>query len=283
MTVSHFNLKHAFAWTVVIFGVITANQALAQTPGGTPNIGTGNTGFGNTGFGNTGFGNTGINTGFGNTGTQAFGNQAGQTLSAQGATPSAANQATGLRQSTGMQPLLIGAQTQVSVLGTSYSGLGFIGPDASSSPPDYFNANSASRSQGGTGGRSTTGRNSNLAGARQSQRSAQQRNANQQRNATNTNTGNQKGKAALRTALRSEITIRPQTTANYTARFETRFTRLPALERFGDQVQVNVTGRKAVLRGTVASKREAEMLTKLTLMEAGISEVDNQLVVKAAK
>jgi osmotically-inducible protein OsmY len=217
--------------------------------------------------------------------TFGTGTQMPQSMSSQGASPTGTNQATSLKQGTGKQPTLIGSATTVSVLGSNVNPttLGFIGADAATN--DYYSSGSLA-SQGGVGGGtngratsrgSTANRGSTGAGA-----ARQNRAQSQQRNNTTGGANGQQLKTSVRAALRSEISIRPQSVVAYTTQFQNRMTRLPALQRFNDHVEVSVSGRTATLRGSVGSKREADMLAKLALMEAGISSVDNQLVVLSA-
>ena len=54
-----------------------------------------------------------------------------------------------------------------------------------------------------------------------------------------------------------------------------------ALSRLGDTtIEVSVAGRKAILRGAVASAKEREMAAMIVSFEPGISEVQNHLVVR---
>src|SRR5262249_41986829 len=102
------------------------------------------------------------------------------------------------------------------------------------------------------------------------------------RNNTLSGANGQPAKTGVRAALRSEISVRPQAVVAYTAKFQNRMSNLPALQRINNRINVSVVGRTATLRGTVSSKREAEILASMALMEAGISAVDNQLVVLTA-
>lgn len=228
---------------------------------------------------------------FGSTPTYGTGTSMPQQQSmGSGTSPTGTNQSTSLKQGTGKQATLIGSAATVSVLGTNVTpaSLGFIGADAATN--DYY-SNGSLASQGAmggaggaNGGRSTgrgTTANRGATGAG-SARQTRGRTQQQQRNNTTGGASSQQAKSSVRAALRSEIAIRPQSVIAYTTQFQTRMTRLPALQRFNDQVQVSVNGRTATLRGSVASKREADMLAKLALMEAGINAVDNQLVVLSA-
>jgi hypothetical protein len=266
-------MRFLLAFTLGVALSATTTRLYAQTAGGgVPSGGTG----------------TGGTPGFG-TPTQGFGTTQPQSMNAQGATPTGTNQATALRQGTGKQPSLIGSAAVVSVLGangTRAIDLGFIGADTLNY--DYYNPGSyiSAQAEGGGGGAANRGTNRNSTanrGTTGAGAARQTRAQTQQRNNTTGGANSQQPKTTVRAALRSEISIQPQTVAAYTSRFQSRMTRLPALERFNDRVQVSVSGRTATLRGTVNSKREAEMLAKLTMMEAGISAVDNQLVVRSAR
>lgn len=55
-----------------------------------------------------------------------------------------------------------------------------------------------------------------------------------------------------------------------------RLTRIPLPPKF-DGVTINVQAGKAVLRGTVPTKDDAQVAEKLLLLEPGISSIDNEL------
>ncbi len=59
---------------------------------------------------------------------------------------------------------------------------------------------------------------------------------------------------------------------------EQRLTRLPGVNLVGSP-QVTLEGRTAVVRGTVATERDREMVSRLLLLEPGISAVRNELTV----
>jgi osmotically-inducible protein OsmY len=61
-------------------------------------------------------------------------------------------------------------------------------------------------------------------------------------------------------------------------RFQERVTNLPGFDS-ASGVRMAVEGRTAVLRGTVATDRQREMLTRLAMLEPGVSTVRNELTV----
>jgi osmotically-inducible protein OsmY len=62
------------------------------------------------------------------------------------------------------------------------------------------------------------------------------------------------------------------------ARVQSRLAKIPQLRGIGS-VAVQVDGRVAVLRGQVASEHDRDLLTRLVLLEPGISDVRNELQV----
>ncbi|GIW92162.1 MAG: hypothetical protein KatS3mg110_0203 [Pirellulaceae bacterium] len=73
-----------------------------------------------------------------------------------------------------------------------------------------------------------------------------------------------------------------RTTAPVAAgRFAERLNRIPALRNVASKVEVTVEGRAVVLRGTVATEHERDLLARLALLEPGIDEVRNELQVQA--
>ncbi len=83
----------------------------------------------------------------------------------------------------------------------------------------------------------------------------------------------------MRVAVR--IGFEPVRTAPTTAanRFVSRLARIPALQGLND-IQVSVEGRSVVLRGTVPTEHDRELLARLALLEPGIDAVQNELRVQ---
>jgi hypothetical protein len=65
------------------------------------------------------------------------------------------------------------------------------------------------------------------------------------------------------------------------ARVQSRLAKIPQLRGIGS-VAVQVDGRVAVLKGQVASEHDRDLLTRLVLLEPGISDVRNELQVASA-
>lgn len=69
--------------------------------------------------------------------------------------------------------------------------------------------------------------------------------------------------------------------AQVSAKFAQRLTRIPQLKS-AQQVFVSMEDRTAVLAGQVESEHEKVLIEKLALMEPGVSEVRNEMTVRAA-
>ena len=110
----------------------------------------------------------------------------------------------------------------------------------------------------------------------QSMFSQQSRGGNQPQNGNN-----QKGKVQLRIPMKIAFTTKPIATTRATAAFQTRLTKLPAMQRAG-RIAVTMEGETAVLRGMVATEADRSLATDLALMEPAISDVRNELVVDPA-
>jgi osmotically-inducible protein OsmY len=73
-----------------------------------------------------------------------------------------------------------------------------------------------------------------------------------------------------------EVSPRPANVIS--ARFEKRLTSIPRLKIL-TPVKVTMEKETAVLRGTVARERDRDLIARLALLEPGISNVRNQLIV----
>ena len=97
--------------------------------------------------------------------------------------------------------------------------------------------------------------------------------------------GNQfgaQGGQTTRQTLRAKMTIgfevSPRPANVVSARFEKRLTSIPRLKIL-TPVKVTMEKETAVLRGTVARERDRDLIARLALLEPGISNVRNQLIV----
>ena len=91
-------------------------------------------------------------------------------------------------------------------------------------------------------------------------------------------TGRNGSAVQLRNQLRIGFQpIRPVST-EVSTRLSRRVPRIPGLEKIAG-VDVKMDGRTAVLQGTVESQSQRDLLARLALLEPGISDVRNELVV----
>lgn len=85
----------------------------------------------------------------------------------------------------------------------------------------------------------------------------------------------------IRVPLRLGFESPPVSATQFTSRLEQRFTRIPGLQTIGP-IQVEMVGRTAILRGTVASQADRELAANLARLEPEVSAVQNELVVASA-
>jgi hypothetical protein len=71
----------------------------------------------------------------------------------------------------------------------------------------------------------------------------------------------------------------PISAPQFSAAFSQRLTKMPALSGMGP-IEVNLAGRTAILRGTVASESDRQLAESLARLEPEVAEVQNELVVK---
>lgn len=95
------------------------------------------------------------------------------------------------------------------------------------------------------------------------------------------NNNQQKGKTQLRIPMRIAFTTRAVAPTRVSTTFQTRLSRLPALQSAG-QISVRMEGSTAVLQGTVPSEADRSLAEGLALIEPGIADVRNELVVVPA-
>ena len=86
---------------------------------------------------------------------------------------------------------------------------------------------------------------------------------------------------SIRFKIRSGFTVPRAALTAVSQRFEQRLSRLPGLAD-ATAVQVQMEGSTAVLTGSVASDREAELIARLAVLEPGIDSVRNELTVGGA-
>jgi hypothetical protein len=82
--------------------------------------------------------------------------------------------------------------------------------------------------------------------------------------------------------IRLGFANRPIATAQFTSRFGQRLAKLPGLKALGP-IEVTMEGRKAILRGTVASEDDRQLAAGLAKLEPEVLEVQNELVVGSAE
>lgn len=85
----------------------------------------------------------------------------------------------------------------------------------------------------------------------------------------------------IRFKISSGFTVPRAALTAVSRRFEQRLSRLPGLTD-ATAVQVQMEGSTAVLIGSVASDREAELIARLAVLEPGIDSVRNELTVGGA-
>jgi hypothetical protein len=97
----------------------------------------------------------------------------------------------------------------------------------------------------------------------------------------NVNRGNQQGaQVQIPVALKLGFSPLPVSPVRVQA-FQTRITRLPSI-RFVGPASVTLEGRTAVLRGTVASEEDRDLVEALALMEPDVKDVRNELTVDSS-
>jgi hypothetical protein len=94
----------------------------------------------------------------------------------------------------------------------------------------------------------------------------------------NMNNFGRNNRTQVRIGLTLGFTPPPAVTTATTAAVAQRLTQLPGLS-LADNPQVLLEGRTAVVRGTAASEQDREMVSRLLLLEPGISSVRNEMTV----
>lgn len=93
--------------------------------------------------------------------------------------------------------------------------------------------------------------------------------------------GGQAGRTPIRIPIRLGFTSTPAPPATFTAQFQKRLGRLPALTTVGP-IEVQLEGDTVVLRGTVASEGDRQLAEVVARLEPAVSKVRNELVVQPA-
>ena len=91
----------------------------------------------------------------------------------------------------------------------------------------------------------------------------------------NTTTSNTR---QVRTSLRAAFPIPAGAQTAVMARFQQRLPKIPGLETV-EAVAVNMDGKTAVLQGVVADANQRDLIERLVLLEPGIADVRNELLV----
>ena len=89
------------------------------------------------------------------------------------------------------------------------------------------------------------------------------------------------GATQLRTPLRLGFEVPRPPATEVSARLVRRMPRIPGLESVSG-VAVRMDGRTAVLQGVVASQNQRDLMARLALLEPGVSDVRNELVVNSS-
>ncbi len=98
--------------------------------------------------------------------------------------------------------------------------------------------------------------------------------------------GRSAARSTIRIPLRMDLmpkpvaTSTPQFIAKYTAKFENRLAKLPALTSVGP-IRVTMDGSTAVLTGVVASEQDRQLAEGVALLEPEVETVRNELTVEA--
>jgi hypothetical protein len=85
----------------------------------------------------------------------------------------------------------------------------------------------------------------------------------------------------LRTSLNVDFEYRPVVPTTVATQLQTQLSRSRGISSLGP-ITVEMDGRTAVLRGEVATERDRALAARLALLEAGVSQVRNELQVESA-
>jgi len=92
--------------------------------------------------------------------------------------------------------------------------------------------------------------------------------------------GQGQGQTQLVVPIRLGFQRPPVSAPQFSAAFSQRLSKMPALSGMGP-IQVSLTGRTAILRGTVASDSDRQLAAALASLEPEVAEVQNELVVRS--
>ncbi|MBM3964613.1 MAG: BON domain-containing protein [Planctomycetes bacterium] len=91
--------------------------------------------------------------------------------------------------------------------------------------------------------------------------------------------GNAQGRKPIRASVRPEIEMSARGSADLAARTTSRFTNLPAAQKFPN-VNASYENGSVVLRGSVATEKDKKMMERLMKLEPGVDSVRNELLVQ---
>lgn len=91
--------------------------------------------------------------------------------------------------------------------------------------------------------------------------------------------GNAQGRKPIRASVRPEIEMSARGAADLSARTTSRFTNLPAAQKFPN-VNASYENGSVVLRGSVATEKDKKMMERLMKLEPGVDSVRNELLVQ---
>lgn len=245
---------------------------------GSPSSGGTNTGgFGSTGTGNTGNSGFGGTTGGSGTTTNSSGglsqsNGTGTSNNSTGGISLGGSSSAGTNSTGGFA--FDSQQTQTGQTGQAAGATGFVGANQATggfvgaATPTTGNFGSA----GGSGGLGGAG---GLSGLFSSQGFSSQL-GRSGLGGTGSST-----RAQVRTPIKLGFAYSGTSGEQASAMLEQRLAKIPVVHMSGAQIAVSMEGRTAVLVGTVATDREKALAGRLALLEPGISDVRNELVVES--
>jgi hypothetical protein len=83
---------------------------------------------------------------------------------------------------------------------------------------------------------------------------------------------------SIRTQLTASFESRPSDAEKFSTSLPQRLTRLPGLH-WSSPGQIEIQGRTVILRGSVATEHDRDLAERVARLEAGVEQVQNQLVV----
>ncbi len=256
-------------WFLVIGGLILAPAASAMAQGSTFGSGTGG-GIGR----NTGGGTFGVGTGAGGAqGNRLQGFEQTGALSIEGANRQAGAFSSAQSQNAGDFRSVSGGTGTAGLTGLGTGGLGGFGTGGlggfGTSGLGGFGTSGLGGFGGGLGGLGGFGGIGGFGG----------RGFNQQ-GALNQGQTGFGGRSTLRTGIRVGFDY-PISASSISTAASKNLANIPQLQ-LKSPVEVQMSGRKAILRGVVATESDRDLAERLALLEPGISEVQNELIVEAS-